>query len=101
MRLLEGLGCEVEVVENGKVAVDRARSANYDLVFMDLEMPVMDGYEAASAISDINPELPVVAMTAHAISGARERCEKVGMREYLSKPVQVHQLEELLVELFP
>jgi hypothetical protein len=91
-RFLEKMGHRVDVVANGVEAIDALRSMPYDLVLMDVQMPEMDGLEATRRIRDAstgvqNPRLPVIAMTAHAMKGDRERCLDAGMDDYVSKPV--------------
>lgn len=88
-RLLEGAGASVETAANGKEAVEKAAETLYDLVIMDLMMPVMDGLEATRRIREQEAEsnrVPIVAMTAHATEGFRDRCLEAGMDDYLSKP---------------
>ncbi len=87
--ILTGLGLTVSVAENGQVALDMLAAHIYDAVLMDCQMPVMDGYEATRQIR-ANPRfagLPILAMTANAMSGDRERCLEVGMNEHISKPI--------------
>ncbi|MGV6816410.1 MAG: transporter substrate-binding domain-containing protein [Thiotrichales bacterium] len=87
--LLENLAASVSVANNGRSALDALQSGHFDLVFMDLQMPGMDGYEAVSKIRK-NPawrDLPVIAMTAHALEKERENCLGAGMNDYLTKPV--------------
>jgi len=89
--MLSSLGCQVDVAINGEEALRRIDAGNYDLVFMDCEMPVMDGFAATAAIrrrSDAKSKLPIIAVTAQAMSGDRERCIAAGMDDYISKPVQ-------------
>jgi signal transduction histidine kinase/DNA-binding response OmpR family regulator len=96
---LEGLGCSVELVSNGAEALAEVQRRTYDLVLMDCEMPVMDGFEAAGRIRALDarlPRTPVVAMTARALSGDREKCLAAGMDDYLSKPVQLDALIDTL-----
>jgi len=90
--LLASLGLEAEVAENGAEALGRIRNEVFDLVLMDCQMPVLDGYQATEALRSWEREaarsrLPVVAMTAYAMSGDRERCLAAGMDDYVSKPV--------------
>ena len=96
--LLRGAGVIVDFAANGQEAVAAVQSADYDLVFMDLQMPIMGGYEATALIrgDDRYAELPIIAMTAHAMSGVREECLAAGMSDYLSKPVYPAQLNSLL-----
>jgi signal transduction histidine kinase/ligand-binding sensor domain-containing protein/CheY-like chemotaxis protein len=90
--LLRKLGHEVEVVDNGAEAVAALARRRYGLVFMDVQMPVMDGYEAVRRIRAgedgvLEPRVPVVALTAHAMKGDRQRCLDAGMDDYLAKPI--------------
>jgi CheY-like chemotaxis protein len=100
MRILEKLGHKVEVVNNGKEAVERAESEQFDLVLMDVQMPGMDGLEATTAIraAEVHSgkHVPIVAMTAHAMKGDREMCLSAGMDGYLSKPIRIDQLKEAI-----
>jgi CheY-like chemotaxis protein len=97
---LEKLGCRVDVAGNGRVAVEMIERHSYDLVFMDCEMPEMDGYQATRCIrereSGRDVHLPVVAMTANAMKGDREKCLAAGMDAYLAKPVRKRQVVEML-----
>ncbi|MBL3590622.1 MAG: transporter substrate-binding domain-containing protein [gamma proteobacterium endosymbiont of Lamellibrachia anaximandri] len=96
--LLESFGLLVVIAEDGAVAVQQVQETDFDLVFMDVQMPVMDGYEATSAIR-AEPEfekLPIIAMTAHAMVGDRERCLAAGMDDYLSKPIDPEALFAML-----
>ena len=86
-RLLRAAGADVAVANNGRQAVDRVREEPFDLILMDMAMPEMDGYEAARALREQGVDAPIVALTAHAMSGDRERCLAAGCTEYLSKPV--------------
>ncbi|MBF0543595.1 MAG: response regulator [Candidatus Riflebacteria bacterium] len=86
---LEGVGMEVEVAENGLEAVTKCQSPTmqFDIVFMDLQMPMMGGHEAAKLIKSTHPKLPIAALTAHAFQEEREKCFEEGMDDYLSKPI--------------
>jgi CheY-like chemotaxis protein/HPt (histidine-containing phosphotransfer) domain-containing protein len=94
MRHLGDEGYHVEVAENGMQAVQAFGRSTYDLVFMDIQMPVMDGFEATRRIRSIEAErdgagrTPIVAMTAHAMIGFREKCLEEGMDDFLSKPLK-------------
>jgi two-component system, sensor histidine kinase and response regulator len=97
--MLGKLGCHVEVAGSGVEALERLKRHAYDVVFMDCEMPEMDGFEATAEIrrrQGTAPRLPIVAMTAHAMDGDRERCLAAGMDDYVSKPLQGSALEAVL-----
>ena len=99
VRLLEKIGYRVDVVENGLDAVDRVRRRRYDLVLMDCQMPEMDGYQATAEIRRLEAgkrHTNIVAVTANAMLGDREKCLKAGMDDYLSKPIQLAQLKSVL-----
>ena len=100
---LERLGCSVNVAGNGKEAVEIINVMPYDLVFMDCEMPVLDGFEATQQIRKLNPRknIPIIAMTARALKGDREKCLAAGMDAYLSKPVSPEDFESILKDWAP
>jgi len=96
MRHLQKMGHRIDLAENGHVAVEAFARKPYDLILMDIEMPVMDGYKATAAIRKLEQDaprpapdsrVPAVAMTAHALKGMREECLAVGLDDYLAKPV--------------
>jgi two-component system sensor histidine kinase/response regulator len=97
--LLHDAGVRVEVAENGETALAMIEHADYDLVFMDMQMPVMDGLEATRALRRIDrfAALPVVAMTANAMDQDRERCLESGMNDFLVKPIDPQELLTMLV----
>ncbi|MEA2085194.1 MAG: response regulator [Thermodesulfobacteriota bacterium] len=106
--ILEKVGFQPDIVENGRQAVDAVKSKPYNLVLMDCQMPVMDGYEATREIRKLesvgdassngyNPaEVPIVAMTAHVMQGDREACINAGMDDYLSKPIDPRKLIDMV-----
>jgi two-component system, sensor histidine kinase SagS len=96
--MLGKLGCEVIVAGHGGEALDQLEQSEFDLVLMDCNMPVMDGYEASRQIrrSGSWPQLPIVALTANAMSEERERCRAAGMSDYLAKPFRREELAALL-----
>jgi two-component system, sensor histidine kinase and response regulator len=100
LRVLEKMGHSVELVVNGQEAVEAAEAGTYDIIVMDCQMPEMDGFEATRRIrSHPRPEVrevPVLALTAHALAGDRERCLKAGMTDYLTKPVDVASLAAMI-----
>ncbi|MGB3543399.1 response regulator, partial [Rubrivirga sp.] len=96
-RLLDRLGCDHETVVNGAEAVEAVQNSAYDVVLMDVQMPVMDGLEATRRIREWDgPQPHVIALTANAMDGDREACLEAGADDYLSKPVRLDQLEAAL-----
>jgi CheY-like chemotaxis protein len=101
-RLLEKAGCVVDLAANGREAVRMWEQIPYDVVFMDCQMPEMDGYEATAEIrrleqgSPTHRHTPIVALTANAMSGEREKCLSAGMDDFVSKPIPFGALEGLL-----
>jgi PAS domain S-box-containing protein len=90
--ILEKLGFRADAVSNGREAISALETVAYDLVFMDVQMPVMDGFEATGAIRSgktkvLDPKISIIAMTAHAMKGDRERCLEAGMDDYIPKPI--------------
>ncbi len=104
VRILEALGCQADVAADGVEALQMVNAAPYDLLFMDCQMPEMDGYEATREIRNLDSAasaIPIIAMTAHALEGEREKCLAAGMNDYLSKPVLLEDLEALLDAYLP
>ncbi len=104
IRMLEKFGCTVETAGDGSEAVDMCSRMPFDIVFMDCQMPEMDGYDATAAIRRAEkehgwPRLPIVALTAHAAAADRDRCFAAGMDEYLSKPVSAEQIRAVIQRL--
>jgi CheY-like chemotaxis protein len=99
--ILKKLGHSVDVAVDGQEAVDRLSERTYDLVLMDCQMPVLDGYEATRVIRDpassvLDHSVKIVAMTANAMQGDREKCLAAGMDDYLAKPIRPAELAEKL-----
>lgn len=102
--LLQARGHQVELAVNGREAMDKVSNQAFDVVLMDMQMPVMDGYEATSAIRErerlTQGHIPIVAMTAEALKGDRERCLDAGMDDYVSKPIAPEKMYHA-IEQFP
>jgi CheY-like chemotaxis protein len=99
--MLGKLGYQTGLAKDGKAALELLTTEKFDLVLMDCSMPVLDGYLATQKIRDPatgvkNPQIPIVALTARAMHGDRERCLKVGMNDYLSKPIYCESLIKVL-----
>ncbi len=97
MKIMEKLGFQTDLVENGLEAVDAVREGSYDVVLMDCQMPEMDGYAASRIIRTLETEsrkIPIIAMTANAMEGDRERCIEAGMDDYIAKPVDPMEVQE-------
>lgn len=96
--ILRKLGCQVDLSINGQEAVEQSARQDYDIIFMDCQMPVMDGYKATRKIRTQQSErhTPIIALTANALSGDREKCLAAGMDDYLSKPFNQQQIAAML-----
>ncbi len=96
---LINLGYAIEVAENGSEAVAKVKNRRYDLIFMDVQMPVMDGFQATQEIRSLGEDassIPIVAVTANAFQSEREKCFSFGMDDYLTKPLDKERLQEAL-----
>jgi CheY-like chemotaxis protein len=97
-------GAQVVFAENGQQVLERLREigvSGIDVVLMDIQMPLMDGYQAAKKVLEIAPDLPVIGLTAHAMPEERLRCLEAGMRERVTKPVDVDQLVSIILKNLP
>jgi CheY-like chemotaxis protein len=105
VRLLEKQGHHVQVAGDGREALQKLKEEDFDLVLMDVQMPVMGGFEAAAAVREIEKStgkhIPIVALTAHAVTGDRERCLAAGMDGYVAKPIHPEELLEQIEALIP
>ncbi len=99
-RMLEKLGCTVDIVSNGEEAIDILARQHYDMVFMDCHMPEMDGFAATHYIrhNAWGKNIPIIAMTANALQGDKEACLAAGMNDYISKPIKKATLEAIVRE---
>jgi PAS domain S-box-containing protein len=105
-QMLSKMGCQVTGVANGQEAIDLLREMPFDLIFMDCQMPEMDGFEASAIIQTLilNEQInftPIIAITANAMQGDRERCLQAGMQDYIAKPVQQKDLDTMLSKWLP
>jgi len=103
--ILSGLGVGVTVVDNGKLALEQRQMSEYDIIFMDIQMPIMGGVEATHQIIDYENKnrkhhIPIIALTANALTGDKEKYLKEGMDGYLSKPIELPSLTEVLMQYF-
>jgi CheY-like chemotaxis protein len=101
-RILEGLGAIPTIVENGEKAVQAALQQKFDLIFMDIQMPVLDGITATAIIRRIpGANMPIIAMSAHMMESERNKCREAGMNDYLVKPLTEQGITALLLNFFP
>ncbi|MES2678814.1 MAG: ATP-binding protein [Bacteroidota bacterium] len=97
MTYLKGFGLNVDVAKNGLAALEKLKEKKYDLVLMDIQMPLLDGYSTAQKIrNELKLTLPVIAMTAHIMPGEKEKCLGFGMNDYISKPFKEHELHHIV-----
>ena len=107
LSMLELLGCQIDIANNGQEAFEATATSNYDIILMDCQMPEMDGFEATQVIrnreafSAQRPHVPIIALTANAMQGDRERCLTAGMDDYLSKPFTQDKLQAILLHWCP
>jgi len=98
--MLSKIGCEITIAANGQEAVDFFTEHQYDLVFMDCQMPVMDGFAATDAMRELEKtrdgHTPIIALTANAMQGDVEKCRAAGMDDYMSKPVKIQDFRQIL-----
>lgn len=102
-RMVQKIGYRVDLVGNGREAIEALASVAYGLVFMDCQMPEMDGFEACREIRrlDVGTRIPIIAITANAMKGDRERCLAAGMDDYVSKPFKQDDLRAVIERWMP
>jgi len=104
-KMLEKLSFDYDTAENGREALDAVAAAGesdgYSAVLMDVQMPVLDGLDAVRSLRESGCRLPVIAITAHALAGDREKCLRAGMNDYLSKPLSLSHLRDALARWVP
>lgn len=96
VEFLNKAGARPDLASNGLEALEKVSNSDYDIVLMDIQMPEMDGYEAAKKIREKGNKIPIVAMTAHAFQGEKEKCLNVGMDDYLTKPIRFEKMVEVM-----
>jgi len=96
--LLEESGIDIDVVSDGKMAIDKLMSAQYELILMDLQMPVMDGYETSQYIRQTDSNIPIIALSANISDETVIKCKEAGMNAYLSKPIDVEKFYHILLK---
>lgn len=96
--LLENSGIEIDTANNGQEGVDKFKTNGYELILMDIQMPMMDGYEATKIIRDIDQDIPIIALTANAMKEDIEKSISMGMQAHLNKPIEVEKLYEMLLK---
>ena len=100
--MLKKLGFSADIANNGVEVMDALSKSHYELIFMDCQMPVMDGYEATKAIRDSDSkDIPIVALTANAMPGDEEKCLSVGMDAYIAKPLSIKMIQKTLEKYLP
>src|SRR6185369_15799552 len=103
LRLLDKVGHAVTIVRNGRAALEALETGDYDMALMDIQMPQMDGFEVAAVLREhergTGKHLPLVALTAHAMRGDRERCLQAGFDGYVSKPIRFQDLFDTIDRL--
>ncbi len=104
--MLEKMNVTVDLADNGQLGLDKLTEAEYDLVLMDIQMPVMDGYQASRSIRNeatgiINHQVPVIAMTASAMQDDQDKCYQAGMNDFIPKPVDPRHLANMLMKWLP
>ena len=103
-KMLEQLGCIVDVAADGAEVSTLYDKNDYHIIFMDVQMPEIDGYKATNHIrkkEKRKENTPIIAITANALEGDREKCLKAGMNGYIAKPVRIEHLEQTLMKFFP
>jgi CheY-like chemotaxis protein len=100
-KTLSRLGLEVELADDGNKALQKVFTQEYDLIFMDMQMPYMNGYEATAALRGEKIKTPIIALTAYAMSEDRDKCLNAGCDDYLSKPINHEKLLEILGKYLP
>ncbi|CAN5331568.1 hypothetical protein BH09BAC4_BH09BAC4_10930 [soil metagenome] len=102
LQVLKRLGYQAKVADDGQRALDMIQETAFDVILMDIQMPIMDGYETTRQIrTKFNKTVPIIAMTAHALASEQEECLKAGMNDFLSKPFKMEELQQLIRKYLP
>ena len=99
--MLEQFGFEIFMAVNGQDAVDKAAKTSYDLILMDVQMPVMNGYEASEEIRKTGSRVPIIAMTANAMPEDIKRAKEAGMNDHIAKPLDLPKMIETIRRVLP
>jgi len=100
LSLFSEFNLKLQVSENGSLGIEKLKENNFDIILMDMEMPVMNGYQASMIIrNEMKNNIPIIAMTAHAMPGEKEKCMNLGMNDYISKPINANLLFEKMYDL--
>jgi|GEM_PF-2528848 len=99
--LLENSSIELDIAKNGKEAVEKFKENRYTLILMDIQMPIMDGYEATKIIRELDKNIPIIAITANAMKEDIKKSEKYGMNSHINKPIEVEELYETILKYTP
>jgi CheY-like chemotaxis protein len=98
--LFSNLGLKIDVARNGNEAIEKVKSKNFDLIFMDLVMPERDGIQATVELRGLGYQMPIIAMTATASSKTKSKAIASGMNDYITKPVKIESLRNILIKWF-
>jgi signal transduction histidine kinase/ActR/RegA family two-component response regulator len=102
VEVLSKFGIVTDVADNGRLAIEKCMQLDYDVILMDMQMAEMDGYQATAYIrEELKKDVPIIAMTAHAMAGEREKCLSLGMNDYISKPFHTAELYEKIKKVLP
>ncbi|MGV3558197.1 PAS domain S-box protein [Larkinella arboricola] len=102
LQVLKRLGYTAQVAENGQIALELLQKTDFDLVLMDIQMPVMDGYTTTRHVrATLKKQVPIIAMTAHALANEREQCLQSGMNDFIPKPFQIEELQRIIRKYLP
>ena len=99
--LLKELNVEYDIVSNGKELIDKyTLTSNYDLILMDLEMPILNGYDATNKIRNIDKHIPIIAMSANSFKSEKEKAIQFTMNDYIDKPIDINNLKRMLFNFY-